>query len=313
MSGISILENLVSDFAFLLIALILGWLVFYFSRRNKKLRFFGIKEAKRIVLYVSNLRVKPFGAIGIDNVARSYKGQTVAHGEMLSANIFRDFFNYLVPSLADQPSLISKLLISDVIVDVSISPVRESQLEYQVPFIALGSPAFNVASKYLEEKSLSKVKFRFGAISKEKLENGGYENLPTAYSHSSELRHTGDTGISGSYPGTLSYEHLAGDSGGTPFEYNSESEGLKSAILIEDLEPITQTTYGFVERVLDLDMNRMLFYIAGLSELSTTGAAHYLSSQWEYLEMKYENNRPFLVMLKFESTDYKKWKIVFEK
>jgi len=113
-----ITENLVSDVIFLLIAIGLGRMVFVLTRRAKLLKFFGIASSRRITIYLSNLRVTPGGAIGINDRRLSYQGSAAAFGEMLIANRFRDLFNYLIPSLSETPGILSKLLISDVQVNL---------------------------------------------------------------------------------------------------------------------------------------------------------------------------------------------------
>jgi hypothetical protein len=59
--------------------------------------FFGIGNAHRITIYISNLRINAGGAVGIDGKELSYQGLTAAFGEMSQANRFRDLFNHLLP------------------------------------------------------------------------------------------------------------------------------------------------------------------------------------------------------------------------
>jgi hypothetical protein len=67
------------------------------------------------------------------------------------------------------------------------------------------------------------------------------------------------------------------------------------------------------ERIIDHEQKRIVFYVAGISELSTVGAANYLISEWEKLQRKYGDDRDFLIMLKVDSADSKRWNVTFEK
>lgn len=245
----SIGVNVLSDFVFLLIIIALGWMVVALTRRTQLLKFFGINASRRIVVYLANLRVKQFGAIGIDGRQRSYQGSAMPFGEMLIANRFRDLFNYLIPSLSDRPGILSKILISDVQVQLSTSPLNHGKLEPSASFITFGSPAYNAASGFVETELHSQARF-----------NKDY-----------------------------------------------------SEISVANVPPITEVTHGFVERIVDHDKKRSIFYGASLGELGTVGAAHFLATEWARLHRKYGHDTAFLVMLRFEPTDYRRWSIVFER
>jgi hypothetical protein len=300
MSWSGICENIIADIIIGLFTILIAWAIFFFFHRNKKLDFFGIRKYKRIVVYVANLSVRKSGALGIDNVVRSYEGHAVAYKEMVCANQFRDFFNYLVPSLAEKPNLLSKLLISDVKVEVIISPLQESLLEKQASVITLGSPAYNAASKYLQDNHLSQVTFSLGSMPYK-----GYGGL-AAGTADSVFPLPGDTGAGPSGP-QIEFDPLSCE------ENEAETKSNKSEIHIEGLLPFHQTTYGFIERINDKDSNRKFFYVAGLSELSTAGAAYHLLSQWSSLEKKYGKDSRFIRMVSVDPTDYTKSSIVFEK
>jgi hypothetical protein len=164
MSWDGIIENVISDILFLLITAVLGWMFLVFPRRTKLLEFFGVREGRRMVIYLSNLRVARGGATGIDNRRRSYQGAAASFLEMAAANRFRDVFNYLLPSLSDRPGVLSKLLVSDVQVQLMHSPLHEDELDCSSPFITLGSPAYNIASRFVEERLHSQAQFRLGRV-----------------------------------------------------------------------------------------------------------------------------------------------------
>ena len=85
------------------------------------------------------------------------------------------------------------------------------------------------------------------------------------------------------------------------------------AMIIEGLQPVTRENYGFIERVYDEKKNRYLFYVAGLSELGTVGAGYYLATEWSYLTKNNDDKKGLIIMLRFDSKDYRNWSIVFEK
>jgi hypothetical protein len=74
----SIAQNLVAEFLFLLILLALGWLLYRVTRRGPLLSFFGIKGSKRLVVYLSNLRIQRGGAPGCRRVATVVRGERCA-------------------------------------------------------------------------------------------------------------------------------------------------------------------------------------------------------------------------------------------
>ena len=89
--------------------------------------FFNITETKRLVIYLSNLRIISGGSIGIDNQTRAYSGTTVVYGEQDTATKYKERFNYLIPSLSESPSLWSKILFADIKVTSLPSPLSEKK------------------------------------------------------------------------------------------------------------------------------------------------------------------------------------------
>jgi len=310
-----ILENVIADITSLLLAALLSLLLFIFTSRRRLLKFFGIDASRRIVIYLSNLRVKPFGAVGIDDQERSYEGSTVAFYEMLVAERFRDLFNYILPSLSEKPGVLSKLLISDVRVEILSSPLKHEQLETSSSFVTLGGPAYNGASDFVEKALHGRARFRLGhaasatqtgapdAQSAERLR----ETFSIVVSSSGSPTRSVLTSGSGSAPSTATCLPLDG------LDSPTEPVDNGSAILVDDIPPITDTAFGFVERIVDHEQKRCVFYAAGLSELGTVGAAHFLATEWARLYRKYGGDTSFLVMLRFDQTDYRRWSVVFER
>ena len=300
-----VIENLVSDLSFILLAAVLGWLWIRLTRRRQIREFFGVTEVKRIAVYVSNIRVQLFGAIGVTGQKMSYQGSTMAHGEMVAANQLRDLFSFVIPSSGGNPTFLSRLLFSDVAVQVLLSPLEKSELEGEAPFVALGSPAYNIASKKIEEVIQKGAHFRFGVLKlKDVDQSPPYTIHPVASST--------DTAVY-IYPGaTGSYPPGASSSGAGEGQGEVEEE-KPSAILVHDVPDITDTRYGFVQRGFEPRTKKFLFYVAGLSEPSTAAAAHYLVTQWRSLHKKYRGDAQFLVMLRHEPPDFRNWSVVFER
>ncbi len=299
MTCLGIIENITADIIFILIALVLGRAWIGFTKRRKLQAFFGVSSSKRLTVYVSNLRIQTFGAVGISGRKRSYSGSTVAYGEMQAANRIKDLFSFIIPSVAETSEFLRRLLVSDVAVQVLISPLSVDELEKSSTYISLGSLAFNAASQNIEENTDSHARFRFGVLKKSDVNNLTSPRQPTAYSTDGES-------FFGSGSTVSLDNHLYGSN-------DVQEKHESSAIIIEDIPPFEDLTYGFVERVFDYENDRMLFYIAGLSEYSTKGAAFFLSSEWQNLYRKYGADKPFIVMIRVDVSDPTKWSVVLEK
>ncbi len=293
-----ILVNLLSDLLFLLAAITVAWAIFTLTRRRQLLQFFGIQRSRRMVIYLSNLRIQEYGSIGIDGRPRSYQGPAAAYDEMEVANSFRNLFSYFLPSLSDLPDFLSKLLIADIKVEVVLSPQKPEELERSASFITLGSPVFNVASGSVERELHSQAYF-------EEVEEQDFTQT-----------------VPGTMPPPLQDTQIASASGTArdlPYQQGEEyphfpppQRSTYSQIRIRDLDPITDPTWGFIERVIDYDRQRHVFYAAGRSALATAGAAYFLATEWANL-LKQKQDKPFLIMLRFDREDYRRWTIMYER
>ncbi|MFV2044915.1 MAG: hypothetical protein ACC700_16975 [Anaerolineales bacterium] len=303
MTGWGILENLVADLLFILLAIAVGWGWLVLTRRTKLQRFFGASDSKRLVIYLSNLRVLPFGSAGISGQRMSYQGSAVPYGELQGANKIRDLHSFLVPSIAEPGGALRRFLFVDISVQILLSPVDPDELEAQAPFIALGSGAYNTASSYIEAIDPESAKFRFGTMTVKKVEQEQVVIRPVASST--------DAGVYVVPSGTVWFPP-GSEQAHKPRE-SDEEEDVPSAIQVGNVPDIVDPTYGFVERVREPNADRMVFYVAGLSEFATTGAAYFLASEWGSLDRRYSEGQSFLVMLRFQAPDFTKWTIVFER
>lgn len=293
-------ENLIADIIFLILLGLIGWLLITLTRRRMLQLFFGVLQNKRIVIYLSNLRVLTFGAVGISGRKMSYQGSAVAYGEMKAAFRIRRLFSFVIPALEESSDFLRRLLISDVSVDLAISPLSKNEIEARTSFITLGSTAYNVASKAVEEK-YGESRFRFGILKKKDIEEKPFGVRPTAFSTDAEpeIMHGGTVSMSASLMGNE--------------RVSEEKLNNKSAILIEGMPPFEDTRNSFVQRTVDKNNNRSLFYVAGLSEHSTEGAANYLVSEWHKLYKKFGSDTSFLVVLRISRETTESWTVLFDK
>ncbi len=247
----NIISSVIGAFIYTFFIIIIGWGIYYFTGRRKLLKFFGISSKKRLEIYLSNIRVVKGGSVGLDNINRCFDGSSVAYNEQNVASKFKEKFNYLVPSLSESPSFLSKILFSDIQVRSNISPLKESELESVTSIISFGSPAYNIASLMIEKCENSHVKF----------------------------------------------------------------DDDNASIQIKNIPKINDTTNGFIQKlVINKDNNRRcLFYVAGISECGTIGAAHYLVDNWKVLQKKYKDNESFIILLRFPTYDFKNYTIDFER
>ena len=152
-------QNVASNLITLSLITLVGWIIYYFTRRSSLLGFFNIKSSKRIVLYLSNLRIQPGGAIGIDNVPRSFGASAIPLYEAELVPIFQRLFNFVIPGIESQPGFLRWLLISDVAVEILPSPLSTAEVERNSTYITVGSPGYNIASKRVEASLRSLGRF----------------------------------------------------------------------------------------------------------------------------------------------------------
>lgn len=247
----NILAGFVANFLFAIFLIGIGWLIYLTTDRRKLLRFFNIADTKSLAIYLSNLRVIQGGTIGIDNVNRTYYGHAVVYNEQLLATKFKERFNYLVPSLSDTPSFLSKIVFADISVAIIPSPIVESEIGANSSLISFGSPGYNKASAMIENNPKSVVRF-----------------------------------------------------------INDNR-----AIQIQNVSSMTDTSNGIIQRIVtdSTECKRSLFYVAGLSERGTIGAANYLLKNWKTLSKKYKNDESFIVVIHFPTDNIDNFSITLER
>ena len=143
-------QNVTSNLLTLAILIVLGWLVYYSRSRRARLSFFGIQRTKKLVVYLSHLRVQSGGAIGVDGTHRSFDESAIPAYEAELMPSLQGLFNYVVPGMEQLPGFLNRLLLSDVDVEILPSPLDVSEIEGDFTFIAVGSPGYNLAASYVE-------------------------------------------------------------------------------------------------------------------------------------------------------------------
>ena len=314
-----ILENIVGSVLYTAILVVVGLCIVRITQRVRLLRFFGARDGRRIVIYLSNLRVIEGGAVGIDGRRRSYQGSAVPFLEMLVAGRLRDLFNHPIPSLADGPSFVERLLISDVEVDLIHSPLSIEDVERSSPFISLGSPAYSSASALIEARLDSQITIHLGR----RPGRVAPSVSPPPGDTPAQRRRWGSTEVTSSASATGSaVEWMSSATMGTASTIDIGSAGAalanadEASLRVRGVPGLlADPALGFLERVVERQDagTRFAFYVGGISEVATAGAAHFLAARWRQLERKYHGNAPFLVVLRIESDDYRRWSIVFER
>jgi len=242
-----IISSVIGTFIYTLLIIVIGWGVYYITGRRKLLKFWGISDTKRLVIYLSNINVVKGGSKGLDNTYKTYSGLTVLYNEHAVVSKFQVMFNYLVSS-----SRLGKIFFADIQVGSKISPSIVSEVESVSSIISFGSPTYNIASSMIESCENSSVKF--------------IKDM--------------------------------------------------TCIQIKNYSKIiSDGANGFIQKLVINNNNnhRCLFYVAGLAELGTIGAAHYLVDNWNVLQKKYKDNESFIILLRFSTSDYKNYTIDFER
>lgn len=312
--------NILSDLIFIALAIILAWLYYLVTKRRQLLNFFGIKQSKRIIIYLSNLYVHSGGSTGIDELPRSFQGKAITNEEAKAANQLQSLFNYFLPSWGDKPGILSKLLIADIVVQIEISPLSVNEIEQSSSFISLGSFAYNAASGYLDKRSDALGKCWFVPVNNGLiLDSDGNSDIlknsrVTVTGIKSENQHGGFVSPSGVVITPPSSSNEQGNSfpTGIPVEI-PPIQPLETipGILVKNKAPVTDPRVGYLERIYDHEKQRSLFCAAGISELATVGCVYYLKSKWQELNKKYGATESFLILLRFDSDD--KHPIVLDK
>lgn len=280
-------NNILANFIYSLVIFVFTFLAYLLLNHRKLLKFFGIERTKRLVIFTSNLQIVRNGSKGKKGQTYSFQGTAIPNEESKAASRLQTLFNYFLPSQGEKPGLISKILISDVDVKIYPSPKEFEIFEQSASIISLGLPAYNSISQYIEENFELKAKSSYQQRSILNIDND-YLTTSTAYS----------------------YEVT---SPSTVHETENNDECLKIPVIKTDKNSsFTKTSIGFIQKVVDDENQRSIFFIAGLSENSTAGCVFFLVSKWKELNKKYGCKQPFYIILRVSRSNNHEWQILEE-
>ncbi len=87
-----------------------GGTAFVVMRWRALVRFWGIRETKKVRIYLSHLRIVAGGAIDANGQPRSYQGSVVTHLESEMGTLLKSLFFATIPGGVAQPNWLNSLL-----------------------------------------------------------------------------------------------------------------------------------------------------------------------------------------------------------
>jgi hypothetical protein len=144
------LTDLAAEFTFLVIVIGASYLLIIL-RRKRLLRFFGVRQTRRLSVYFSLVQVITGGTLGTDHQPRSFAGNALAWDEVELLPLYNRLFNYIVPALQEQPGFLRRILLSDVNIMASPSPLNKAAIDMASSVLCFGSPGYNEVSKWVEQ------------------------------------------------------------------------------------------------------------------------------------------------------------------
>lgn len=123
------------------------------------MRFWGIRDSRKVRIYLSHLRITSGGALDASGNPRSYQGSVVTLLESEMGAVLKGLFVATVPGGALQPNWLKALLLVNADVQVCASPDSAEQIEPDGAVVSLGSPGYNVVSAAIELNCKSPVRF----------------------------------------------------------------------------------------------------------------------------------------------------------
>ncbi len=298
LNWVDILNNFVASLLFSFVIFIIFLLLFLLSNRLWLLRFFGICKTKRLTIFTSNIHVVRYGSQGTDGQLYSFNGIAIPSEESKAARKLQSRFNYFLPSQVEPQRFLSKILISDIDIRITPSPREYGLFEQNSSIISLGFPVYNNISKYVEKNFDTQAKLVYVPDLKNPRNNGIEDSL----NPKDEVNNLNPMGLTSN----SAFSQSIIISASAIKKPNDDEKLLTPAIQISNGSTITDTSVGFVQKILDVKNNRYVFYVAGNSENSTAGCAKFLAKHWKSLSKEFGSKSAFLVLLKVseENNDY---------
>jgi hypothetical protein len=126
----------------------------YWLRRRRVLKFFGLQNHARVVIYSSRLWVPCLTSLGPDDAPRSFEGiASPGYEAKLIADIYVFFDGW-----APLPRWAGSLIWQDIAVEPLVSP-PPGEIEQHDTLIAIGSPGYNRVSEAIEAELAPPVRF----------------------------------------------------------------------------------------------------------------------------------------------------------
>ncbi len=154
----SVLAGITANILFVALTVGFGLTVLWF-RRRALLRFWGMREVRKLRIYISHLRIQTGGAIDASGTPRSYQGSVVTQLESEMGATLKSLFSVSIPGRAVQPNWTRALLFVNTDVEAQPAPLQPQQIDQEGTVVALGSPGYNVVSGAIETNCKSPVRF----------------------------------------------------------------------------------------------------------------------------------------------------------
>lgn len=155
-------ENITGNAIFVAIVAILGYLVFYGTRRRRVHHFFGLEGTKRFHVVTSSLTVPPLTTSGVDGRPRSFAGVAVPEYESRLAAEVQAFLFSVMPGSIHRPGRLRSIRWTDIIVSTGAAPVVATPVDKTSTVLSLGSSAYNSVSLQIEQDPKAFAKFTSG-------------------------------------------------------------------------------------------------------------------------------------------------------
>jgi hypothetical protein len=150
---VSVSENIVAAVIWSVLVAATVFFVYWF-RRRRVLKFFGLQNHARVVIYASRLWVPAYTSLGPDGQERSFEGiASPGYEAKLIAKMYIFFDGW-----APLPKWAGSLSWENIAVEPVVSP-PPGEIEQHATLIAIGSPGYNIVSEAIESDLAPPVRF----------------------------------------------------------------------------------------------------------------------------------------------------------
>ena len=165
----SIADNLVANFLWTVAIVILvtaGSKLWDYFRREGILRFFGLNEHTKAVIYLSNMLIKAQGTTALEEITNGYRGAAISNIEYQAALEIRRLLaeQRIVIAPAGLHRLVGQLLnIVEPQVDIRVSPGKGEHLDLRgnETIISFGSNIYNSVTRHYLNQYFAHDHYKF--------------------------------------------------------------------------------------------------------------------------------------------------------